>query len=69
MVRHHSIGTATIVALMAAHRLAKDQSHDLDESNHDLRQADTCIGSSRHMSSMPHHSPQWRKAKSSAVSK
>jgi hypothetical protein len=27
MVRHLSTGTATIVALMAAHRLARDQSH------------------------------------------
>ena len=27
MLRHLSTGTATIVALMAAHRLAQDQSH------------------------------------------
>jgi len=34
MVRHLSIGTATIVALMAAHRLAREQDNDarrLDE--------------------------------------
>lgn len=48
MVRHLSTGTATIVALMAAHRLMRNQSQGSCTLDDFFRQEAARIGGSRH---------------------